>query len=150
MTNFLNHAFLLDGTNWLSEGLPDEAIATDTTIMDEDTGAGINNVDLKSQPIIGILPIRNTVAYPGTIIPLTVGRAESKALLADTGHQRCHDRVADAAEGGGGKPGFDDLYSIGTTASILKTIKMPQGSVNIFVHGMRGFRSSSAWRPSPT
>ncbi len=140
MTNFLNHVFLLDGTSWLTEGLPDEAIATDTTLMDEDTGAGVNNVDLKSQPIIGILPIRNTVAYPGTIIPLTVGRAESKALLAETGRSDAMIGLLTQRKAEVDKPGFGDLYSIGTTASILKTIKMPQGSVNIFVHGIARFQ----------
>ncbi len=140
MTNFMNHVFLLDGTTWLTEGLPDEAIATDTTLMDEETGAGTNTVDLKAQPVIGILPIRNTVAYPGTIIPLTVGRAESKALLADTGRGDAVIGLLTQRRAEVDKPGFDDLYAIGTTASILKSIKMPQGSVNIFVHGIARFQ----------
>ena len=140
MTNFLNHVFLLDGTSWLSDGLSEDGLNSDSPIVDEDVSAPANNIDLKSQPVIGILPIRNTVAYPGTIIPLTVGRAESKALLADAERNDAMIGLVTQRKAEVDKPGFDDLHPVGTTASVLKTIKMPQGSINIFVHGIARFQ----------
>jgi ATP-dependent Lon protease len=140
MTNFLNGAFLLDQTSWLSEVMPEEEGPSLDVEIVEDENSEVNDIDPKSRPVIGILPIRNTVAYPGTIIPLTVGRPGSKALLAEADRNRVTIGLLTQRRAEVDNPGFDDLYSIGTTASVLKTIKMPQGSVNIFVHGIARFQ----------
>jgi ATP-dependent Lon protease len=90
--------------------------------------------------IIGILPIRNTVAFPGTVTPLAVTRGPSKALLADAERDDAvigllTQRTADVEE-----PGFADLYAIGTTASLVKVTKTPHGVVNVFAYGIARFR----------
>jgi len=96
--------------------------------------------ELKLPEIIGILPIRNAVAYPGTVTPLAIGRERSKNLLADTVPNKTIIGLVTQQNSQTENPGFDDLYSVGTAASILKTIKMPQGSVHIVVHGLVRFR----------
>jgi ATP-dependent Lon protease len=89
---------------------------------------------------IGILPIRSAVAYPGTVMPLAVGRERSKRLITDVApHETVFGLLAQKnpeIE----DPSPSDLYNIGTAASVLKVIRMPQGSVNVVVHGMIRFR----------
>jgi ATP-dependent Lon protease len=99
-----------------------------------------NNNEFKIPEEIGILPIRNVVAYPGTVMPLAIGRERSKALLADTKPNESVIGLVTQRNPQTDKPNFEDLYSIGTTVSVLKVIKMPQGSVNIVVHGITRFR----------
>lgn len=90
--------------------------------------------------IIGILPIRSAVAYPGTVMPLAIGRERSKRLIADIEPQKTIFGLVAQKNPESEDPGIDDLYSVGTAASVLKVIKMPQGSVNIIVHGIVRFR----------
>lgn len=89
---------------------------------------------------IGILPIRSAVAYPGTVMPLAVGRQRSKRLLRDIRPQQTIFGLVAQKKAEVENPAPADLYSVGTAASVLKIIKMPQGSVNIIVHGLVRFR----------
>ena len=89
---------------------------------------------------IGILPIRSAVAYPGTVMPLAVGRNRSKRLLADIVPQETIFGLLTQKNPDTDDPGAEDLYSVGTVVSVLKVINMPQGSVNIIVHGIARFR----------
>ncbi len=66
-----------------------EMVEEDTTTSEhrtagEKTASRNNNQQMNLPEVIGILPIRNVVAYPGTVTPLAVGRETSKALLTDT------------------------------------------------------------------
>lgn len=90
--------------------------------------------------VIGILPVRNAVLYPGTVTPLAIGREKSKNLLAETianetiiGLVTQHDPNTD-------RPEFKDIYTVGTAATVLKVIKMPQGSIHVVVHGLVRFK----------
>ena len=106
----------------------------------EKTDLRNNNQEVKPPEIIGILPIRNAVAYPGTVTPLAIGRETSKALLADIQPNESMIGLLTQRNPQTEQPGFDDLYSVGTTATVLKVIKMPQGSINVFVHGIARFK----------
>jgi len=99
-----------------------------------------NNDKLAQPEVIGILPVRNVVAFPGTITPLAIGRKRSKALLADTAPDDSIIGLVTQRNPETDQPNFDDLYTVGTIASILKVIKMPQGSINIVVHGTSRFK----------
>ena len=88
---------------------------------------------------IAILPIRSAVAFPGTVMPLAIGRARSKQLMKDvTPHQTIFGLVAQKNPDTD-DPGPDDLYRVGTAASVLKIIQMPQGSLNVIVHAIARF-----------
>ncbi|MBN1359147.1 MAG: endopeptidase La [Sedimentisphaerales bacterium] len=139
MASFVNNMFLMDENEWLDEaGAP--APAELDPFVEAESPAGEGETSLALPDVIGILPIRNTVAYPGTIIPLAVGRERSKTLLAEAEPNATVIGLLTQRDPEIDKPGFDDLYSVGTTASVLKLIKMPQGSFNIFVHGIARFR----------
>jgi len=90
--------------------------------------------------VVGILPIRNAVAFPGTVMPLAVGREKSKALLADVRSDRSIIALLTQRDPQTDDPTFDDLYTVGTIASVLKMIKLPQGSIHVVVHGVVRFR----------
>jgi ATP-dependent Lon protease len=99
-----------------------------------------HNHELKLPEVIGILPIRNAVAYPGTVMPLAIGRERSKNLLADIKPNESIIGLVTQHNPETDKPNFSDIYSVGTLASVLKLIKTPQGSINIIVHGIVRFK----------
>lgn len=89
---------------------------------------------------IGILPIRSAVAFPGTVMPLAIGRDRSKRLIDDVvPHETIFGLVAQK-DASVENPRPDDLYTVGTAASVLKVIRMPQGSINVIVHGIARFK----------
>src|SRR2546430_17531751 len=87
--------------------------------------------------ILPILPVRDTVLFPGAVLPLTVGRESSLALVnALQGEEKMlgvvaqHDpRVED--------PAAADLHKVGTLARVHKTVKMPNGNGRIFREGLQ-------------
>ncbi|MFC1676986.1 endopeptidase La [Planctomycetota bacterium] len=99
-----------------------------------------NNHYFKLPDVIGILPIRNAVAYPGTVTPLAVGRQKSRALLKDIQPNESIIGLVTQHNPETDKPNFGDIYTVGTAASVLKVIKMPHGSVHVVVHGLTRFK----------
>jgi ATP-dependent Lon protease len=99
-----------------------------------------HNHDFKLPDSIGILPIRNAVAYPGTVTPLAIGRPRSRALLDDIKPNESIIGLVTQRNPEIERPRFKDIYSVGTAASVLKVIRMPQGSLHIVVHGIARFR----------
>ena len=96
--------------------------------------------DEKLPKRLPILALRNTVLFPGIILPITVGRDTSIKLVQDACEgnnllgvvsQRQHDEE---------DPDGDDLYTVGTMATILKRIQMPDGTKNIVIQGTHRFR----------
>ena len=126
--------------DWLSEALPDEGTDLESYLGPKDEGSGEGEFGPVVPGTVGILPVRNTVVYPGTVTPLTVGRERSKALLADIEPDSSLIGLVTQRNPDTDRPGFGQLHKIGTAASVLKIIKMPQGSVNIFVHGIARFK----------
>lgn len=101
---------------------------------------GGNGQQLAVPTMLPILPIRNIVVFPGTVMPLNVGRQKSKNLLdevmpGDKVIGVLTQRNADVED-----PGFNDLHHIGVVCSILKLFKMPDGNQSIIVHGVTRFR----------
>ena len=84
-----------------------------------------------------LLPIRDTVAFPGTVMPLQISREKSKRVLdLALGGARMiaavAQRSADTQD-----PKLADLYRIGTACIILKMLRMPDGTESIVIHGLR-------------
>ncbi len=125
--------------NWPVEVLAEESTRVEPYLYDNDQSHE-NDQGFKLPQVIGILPIRNAVAYPGTIMPLAVGRKRSKALLADTEPNESIIGLLTQRNPDIDRPDFDNLYSIGTAASVLKVTKLPQGSIHIIVHGITRFK----------
>lgn len=89
---------------------------------------------------IGILPVRNAVIFPGNITPLAIGRERSRKLLEKIETNRTIIGLLTQKNPNVETPMPKDLYKVGIAASVLKIVKMPQGTVNIIVHGLIRFR----------
>jgi ATP-dependent Lon protease len=121
-----------------------ERTADATTIR-----TGSNNQRLVLPNVVPLLPIRNIVVFPGTVMPLNVGRPKSKALLDEVmpGEKLigvCTQRNADLED-----PGHGDLYHVGVACMILKLFKMPDGNQSIIVHGLTRFRLLEVTQTEP-
>jgi ATP-dependent Lon protease len=96
----------------------------------------VNTQQLSPQnKTVAVLPLRDVVVFPNMVIPLFVGREKSIVALdraMDSGKEILLLAQKDAADD---DPGEDDLYSIGTMASILQLLKLPDGTVKVLVEG---------------
>ncbi|MFQ5412597.1 MAG: LON peptidase substrate-binding domain-containing protein, partial [Phycisphaerae bacterium] len=93
----------------------------------------------KIPELLPVLPIRDTVVFPGTIVPLTVGRDKSKRLVADIYHGSKILGVVAQRRSETEDPTLDDLYRVGTVVAVLKRLELGDGSQSIIVHGLTRF-----------
>ena len=96
-----------------------------------------------------ILPLRNTVLFPGVVIPITVGRDKSIRLIKD---YYKGDRIIGAVaqkDPGIEDPEFSDLNLVGTVAYILKILQMPDGSNTAIIQGKRRFTINETVQTEP-
>ncbi|PPI88404.1 endopeptidase La [Candidatus Pantoea edessiphila] len=86
---------------------------------------------------IPVLPLRDVVVYPYMVIPLFVGREKSiRCLEAAMDHDKTIMLVAQK-EASTDEPGINDLFSVGTIASVLQMLKLPDGTVKVLVEGIQ-------------
>ena len=97
------------------------------------------NDNLQIPDTLPILPLRNTVLFPGVIIPINIGRSKSLKLIRDAYKQSALIGVIAQKDTNTENPGINDLYSIGTVASILKILEMPDGTTTAIIQGKRRF-----------
>ncbi|MCC7303122.1 MAG: endopeptidase La [Bacteroidia bacterium] len=98
---------------------------------------------------IPILPLRNTVLFPGVVTPITVGRDKSIHLVKEAFKKdktigvlaQKNDTVED--------PGPDDLFQVGTVAFILKMLRMPDGNTTVILQGKKRFKLDSVVQTDP-
>ncbi len=108
--------------------------------------------DLKEEDLpeeLAILPLRNTVLYPGVIIPITVGRDKSIKLIKEAYKQSKIIGVVAQREMNVEDPDFNDLYQIGTAAVIIKVLQMPDGNTTVILQGKQRFRMESLIQNDP-
>lgn len=89
---------------------------------------------------ISILPLRNTVLFPGVVIPITVGRDKSIRLIQDANSKDKLIGVISQKDQEIEEPNFEDLNEIGTIAKIIKMLKMPDGSSTVIIQGQSKFK----------
>lgn len=97
---------------------------------------------MNSEPLpetLPILPLRNTVLFPGVVIPITVGRDKSIRLIKEAYKAKQNIGVVSQIDSNIEDPSFDDLYKVGTVAIILKTLHMPDGSTTVIIQGKKRF-----------
>ncbi len=105
------------------------------TVEDEE---GMNKESVPD--ILSLLPVRNTVLFPGVVIPITVGREKSIKLVKKAYRG---DKIVGVVAQENSKleePGIDDIYRVGTVAKILKMLVLPDGNTTIIIQGQRRFR----------
>ncbi len=84
-----------------------------------------------------ILPLRNTVLFPGVILPITVGREQSMKLIRDIYKKTKVLGTVAQKEPENDAPHFNDLYSTGTVAQIIRILEMPDGTTSVIIQGKR-------------
>ncbi|MHC4645658.1 MAG: endopeptidase La [Planctomycetota bacterium] len=131
--------FLFSDSNWPIELAVEEPPRLEHLLDDESKDSQNSEYKLKLPEVIGILPVRNAVAFPGTVTPLAIGRERSQRLLADTKPNESIIGLVTQRNPETDKPDFTDLHTVGAAATVLKVIKMPQGPTHIVVHSIARF-----------
>lgn len=100
-------------------------------------------------PSLPILPLRNTVLFPGVVIPISAGRDKSIKLINDA---NAGDKIIgvvaqinEAVE----DPTKNDIHKIGTVAQILRVLKMPDGNVTVILQGKKRFEIDAVTSERP-
>jgi ATP-dependent Lon protease len=89
---------------------------------------------------IPILSVRNTVLFPGVVIPITVGRQRSIRLVKKAHKGDKLIGVCAQINPNNDDPTWDDIYSVGTLAKIIKMIVLPDGNTTIIIQGKKRFK----------
>jgi ATP-dependent Lon protease len=99
------------------------------------------NADEQPIPaVLPVLPLRNTVLFPGVVIPITVGRDKSIKAVNDAYKADKLIGVVAQKDSNVEEPTVSDLEDIGTVAKIVKLIKMPDGGTTIIIQGRKRFK----------
>ena len=96
-----------------------------------------------------ILPLRNTVLFPGVVIPITVGRDKSIKLVKDSYDGDKIIGVISQTDQTIEDPKTQDLNKIGTVARIIKMLRMPDGNTTIIIQGKRKFELEEMSQTEP-
>jgi ATP-dependent Lon protease len=116
-------------------------------LMSDEDEAKISKED--TPEVLPILPLRNTVLFPGVIIPITIGRDRSVKLIkeADKGNKTIG--VVSQKDFETELPVIDDLNTVGTVAHILKMLKMPDGNITAVIQGRKRFKIEEMVQDEP-
>jgi ATP-dependent Lon protease len=106
-------------------------------IIADGDDADMRNLEIPD--ILPVLPLRNTVLFPGVVIPITVGRQKSLRLIQDVYRGGRLLGTLAQLDQGLDDPAPSDLYQLGTVAEVLKVLEMPDGSTTVIIQGKRRF-----------
>jgi ATP-dependent Lon protease len=96
-----------------------------------------------------ILPLRNTVLFPGVVIPITVGRDRSIQLIRDAYKGDKTIGVVSQKNDAVEEPKPEDLNEVGTIAHIIKQLRMPDGSTTVILQGKKRFKTGEFTQTEP-
>jgi ATP-dependent Lon protease len=99
--------------------------------------------------VLPLLPLRNTVLFPGVVLPITVGRDKSIKAVNDAYKTDKLIAVLAQKDANVEDPELKDLCDIGTVARIVKLIKMPDGGTTIIIQGKKRFKMSGLVEEEP-
>jgi ATP-dependent Lon protease len=89
--------------------------------------------------VLPVLPLRNTVLFPGVVIPITVGRDKSIKLVKEAYKEKKLIGVVAQKDADIEEPDIKDLNSVGTVANIIKILQMPDGNTTVIIQGKKRF-----------
>jgi ATP-dependent Lon protease len=96
-----------------------------------------------------ILPLRNTVLFPGVVIPISVGRNKSIKLIREIYKKNKILGIIAQKDANTDEPKFDDLYNVGTVAQIIRILEMPDGSTSVIIQGKKRFQIKNLIKSEP-
>ncbi|QOD61763.1 endopeptidase La [Polaribacter haliotis] len=107
----------------------------------------INNESVPE--ILPILPLRNTVLFPGVVIPITAGRDQSIQLIKDANKGDKVIGVVAQKNEEIEEPGLKDIHTTGVVAQILRVLKMPDGNTTVIIQGKKRFEIDTLIQDKP-
>jgi len=107
----------------------------------------INKEDIPET--LSILPLRNTVLFPGVVIPITAGRDKSIQLINDANKGDKVIGVVAQKDGDIENPTSEDIYKTGVVAQILRVLKMPDGNTTVIIQGKKRFEIEELIQEKP-
>ena len=107
----------------------------------------INKEDVPE--VLPILPLRNTVLFPGVVIPITAGRDKSIELIKQANKGNKTIGVVAQKNEAIEDPSIDDVYKVGTVARILRMLKMPDGNTTVIIQGKKRFEIDTFVQEKP-
>ncbi len=116
-------------------------------LLSSEDEVAMNTEDIPE--VLPILPLRNTVLFPGVVIPITVGRDKSIKLIREYYKGTRIIGVVAQKDSNIEDPEFEDLNTVGTVAYILKILQMPDGSNTAIIQGKRKFRITEMIQSEP-
>ena len=96
-----------------------------------------------------ILPLRNTVLFPGVVIPITAGRDKSIKLIKDANNGSKVIGVVAQKDEQTENPGIGDIHTLGTAARILRVLQMPDGNTTVIIQGKKRFELAEVLTEEP-
>lgn len=136
--NMLNHLDLSNIIDDETEFIP---------LLSQEDEDQMNSQDVPET--LSILPLRNTVLFPGVVIPITVGRDKSINLIKDAYKGDKTIGVVAQNDVSIEDPKFEDLNKVGTVANVLKMLRMPDGNTTIIIQGKRRFKLDTCTQTDP-
>lgn len=116
-------------------------------LMTPEDEAEINNEKLPET--LPILSLRNTVLFPGVVIPITAGRDKSIRLINDANKGNKVIGVVAQKDESVENPTAKEIHEIGTVAKILRVLKMPDGNVTVIIQGKKRFKVAEVLTEDP-
>ncbi|MGO3707128.1 MAG: endopeptidase La [Mesonia hippocampi] len=116
-------------------------------LMTSEDEEKINNEELPE--VLPILPLKNTVLFPGVVIPITAGRDKSIKLLNDANKGNKTIGVVAQKDSSVENPGVEDINRLGVVANILKVLKMPDGNITVIIQGKKRFEINEVLTQEP-
>jgi ATP-dependent Lon protease len=139
-----DHSFLSDAF------LGSEAIENETELIPLITAEDEEQMNAERTPAeLPILPLRNTVLFPGVVIPITVGRDRSIRLIQEVYRGGKTLGVVSQKNADIEEPHQEDLNRVGTIATIIRMLRMPDGSTTAIIQGKKRFEVLEMVRTEP-
>jgi ATP-dependent Lon protease len=128
--------------------MPDEEMDFMPIIpLNETEGENVDDANIPDE--LPILPLRNTVLFPGVVIPITVGRDKSIKAVNESYKTDKMVGVLAQKDSSVEDPQIGDLVEVGTVAKIIKLIKMPDGGTTVIIQGRKRFRMKKVVMDEP-
>src|SRR6188768_2472120 len=115
--------------------------------LNESDGETGDGTDIPNE--LPVIPLRNTVLFPGVVLPITVGRDKSIKAVNDAYKADKLVGVVAQKDSAVEDPVVADLEDIGTVAKIIKLIKMPDGGTTVIIQGKKRFKVQSIISEDP-
>src|SRR5258708_1775365 len=91
--------------------------------------------------VLAVLPLRNSVVFPASVVPINVGRPRSVRLVEElAGQERAVVGIVSQRDAEVDEPRFEDLYQVGTVARVVKVLRLGPGNYSVVLHGLARFQ----------